>query len=78
MLSQISVSESGLGRVTLLQETDRLLLGLGHELPGYARKQIFNQLLLDLENDFYIIEVEDEVYDFASGVLKLWWRKYYA
>ena len=78
LLSQISVSESGLGRVTLLQETDRLLLGLGHELPGYERKQIFNQLLLDLENDFYIIEVEDEVNDFASGVLKLWWRKYYA
>ena len=78
MLSQISVSESGLGRVTLLQETDRLLLGLGHELPGYARKQIFNQLLLDLENDFYIIEIDYEIYDFASGVLKLWWRKYYA
>ena len=78
LLSQISVSESGLGRVTLLQEIDRLLLGLGHELPGYERKQIFNQLLLDLENDFYIIEGEDKVYDFASGVLKLWWRKYYA
>ena len=78
LLSQFSVSESGLGRATLLQETDRLLLGLGQELPEHERKQIFNQLLLDLENDFYIIEVEDEVYDFASGVLKLWWRKYYA
>ncbi|MYF70663.1 MAG: AAA family ATPase [Proteobacteria bacterium] len=78
LLSQISVSESGLERVTLLQETERLLLGLGHESPGHERKQIFNQLLLDLENDFYIIEIDDEVYDFASGVLKLWWRKYYA
>lgn len=54
------------------------MLGLGHELPVHERKQIFNQLLLDLENDFYIIEVEDEVYDFDGGVLKLWWRKYYA
>ena len=78
LLSQISVSESGLGRTTLLQETDRLLLDLGHQFPVHERKQIFNQLLLDLENDFYIIEVEDEVYDFDGGVLKLWWRKYYA
>lgn len=78
LLSQISVSESGLGRVTLLQETDRLLVDAGLELPQHERKQMFNRLLLDLENDFYIIEVEGEVYDFASGVLKLWWRKYYA
>ena len=78
LLSQISVSESGLGRVALMQETDRLLLERGLEFPRHERKQMFNQLLLDLENDFYIIEVEGEVYDFASGVLKLWWRKYYA
>ena len=78
LLSQISVSESGLGRVALLQETDRLLVDCGLELPRHERKQMFNRLLLDLENDFYIIEVEDEVYDFAGGVLKLWWRKYYA
>ena len=44
-----------------------------------ARTQAdINQLLLDLENDFYIIEVDERIYDFASGVLKLWWRKYYA
>ena len=78
LLSQISVSESGLGRVALMQETDRLLLERGLEFPRHERKQMFNQLLLDLDNDFYIIEVEDEFYDFASGVLKLWWRKYYA
>ncbi len=40
--------------------------------------QRFNQLMLDLENDFYIEEVGKEVYDFASGVLKSWWRKYHA
>ena len=34
--------------------------------------------LLDLENDFYIVEVEEAFYDFASGVLKSWWRKYHA
>ena len=78
LLSQVSMSESGLGRVNLLQETDRLLMDLGLELPTHERKQVFNQLLLDLENDFYIVEVDDEIHDFASGVLKLWWRKYYA
>ena len=42
----------------LLQETDRLLVGSGIELPSHERKQLFNQILLDLENDFYIIEVK--------------------
>ena len=34
--------------------------------------------MLDLENDFYIVEVEEGHYDFAGGVLKSWWRKYHA
>ena len=78
LLGQISVSQSGLRRAVLLQETERLLVGSGIELPSHERKQLFNQILLDLENDFYIIEVEEGIYDFASGVLKSWWRKYYA
>ena len=78
LLGQISVSESGLKRASLLQETDRLLVDSGIELPAHERKQLFNQIVLDLENDFYIVEVEEGIYDFASGVLKLWWRKYYA
>ena len=78
LLGQISVSDSGLRRVTLLQETERLLADLGVTLPAHERSQMFNQLLLDLENDFYIVEGEEEFYDFASGVLKSWWRKYYA
>ena len=78
LLGQISVSESGLKRASLLQETDRLLVDSGVELPAHERKQLFNQILLDLENDFYIVEVDQGIYDFASGVLKSWWRKYYA
>ena len=72
------MSDSGLRRVTLLQETERLLADLGVTLPAHERSQMFNQLLLDLENDFYIDEVQEGSYDFASGVLKSWWRKYYA
>ena len=78
LLGQISVSESGLKRASLLQETDRLLLESGIELPAHERRQLFNQIMLDLENDFYIVEVDQGIYDFASGVLKPWWRKYYA
>ena len=78
LLGRISVSESGSRRAALLQETERLLAEFGVTLPAHERRQTFNQLLLDLENDFYIVEVEEGIYDFASGVLKSWWRRYYA
>ena len=78
LLGQISMSGSGLRRTTLLQETERVLSDLGATLPPLERRRIFNQLMLDLENDFYIVEVGEGVYDFASGVLKSWWRKYHA
>ena len=78
LLGQISASDSGLRRATLLQETERALADLGLTLAAHERRQIFNHLLLDLENDFYIVEVEERHYDFASGVLKMWWRKYHA
>ena len=78
LLGQISASDSGLRRATLLQETERALADFGLTLAAHERRQIFNHLLLDLENDFYIVEVEERHYDFASGVLKSWWRKYHA
>ena len=78
LLGQISVSDTGLRRAALLQETERALADLGIALTADKRRQLFNRLLLDLENDFYVVEVEEDIYDFASGVLKLWWRKYYA
>ncbi|MDE0063876.1 MAG: AAA family ATPase [Gammaproteobacteria bacterium] len=78
LLGQISASEEGLGRTILLQETERLLADLGLELPPHERRQVFNRIMLDLENDFYVEEVKAGVYNFAGGVLKLWWRKYHA
>ena len=78
LLGQISMSEAGLGRTTLLQETERAFVELGVTLPALERRQTFSGLLLDLENGFYIVEAKNQIYDFASGVLKLWWRKYYA
>ena len=78
LLGQISVSDSGLRRATLFQETERALADMDIALVADKRRQLFNRLLLDLENDFYIIEIDEEIYDFASGVLKVWWRKYHA
>ena len=78
LLGQISLSESGLTRATLLQETERVLAGLGAGLQGHERRALFNRLILDLENDFYVVEVEGGRHDFASGVLKSWWRKCHA
>ena len=78
LLGQISLSESGLTRATLLQETERVLAELDAGFPAHERRQLFSQLMLDLENDFYIVEVEGGRFDFASGVLKSWWRKHHA
>ena len=78
LLGQISASASGLTRATLMQETERALAGLGAGLPEHERRQLFNRLMFDLENDFYVVEVGGGRYDFASGVLKSWWRKYHA
>ena len=78
LLSQLSLSQAGLQRRTLFQEYQRVLTDAGTKLPGHQQKQLFNQLLRDLENDFYVVEISDELYDFASGVMKAWWRKYYA
>ena len=78
LLGQVSMSGSGLRRATLLQETERALADLGIALAVDERRQLFNQLMLDLENGFYIVEDDEGRYDFASGVLKSWWRKYHA
>ena len=50
----------------------------GQPLLPHEANQVFNQLLRDLANDFYIEEIGEDHFDFASGVLKSWWKKYYA
>lgn len=78
LLRQLSLCENGLARKTLQGELDRVIAERGGEYAVHEQRRIFNQLLRDLENDFYVIETADDVYDFASGVMKAWWRKYYA
>lgn len=78
MLAKISLTSDGLSRDALSQEFDRVIQQEGLQLPTHQRKRHFNQMLHDLENDFYVVEVGENQYDFASGVLKSWWKKYYA
>jgi Cdc6-like AAA superfamily ATPase len=78
LLAKISLTSDGLSRDVLSQEFDRVSQQTGLELPAHERKRQFNQMLRDLENDFYVAEVAGDQYDFASGVLKSWWKKYYA
>jgi len=83
LLAKLSVSPNGLARSSLQQHFSGVLQEKGVASPDYQRRQLFNQLMRDLENDFYISELsgnptEETQYDFASGLLKSWWRKYYA
>lgn len=39
--------------------------------------QSFGRLLMFLQIDFYVEDVGGRRYDFASQLLKLWWKKYY-
>lgn len=79
MLSALAVSgEQGLSLAALNQIYQQALGQLGMTLPSPQRKQAFNRLMRDLENDFYIREISDGQFDFASGLMKAWWKKYYA
>jgi hypothetical protein len=78
LLSKLSLSKSGLTRNVLGADFARILLEAGQNLPPHDRKRHFNQLLRDLENDFYVAEIRANRFDFASGLMKIWWRKYYA
>lgn len=78
ILAKLSISSSGLARTRLLETFNLVMEARGETLPEHERRRRFNQLLRDLENDFYVAEVNDGLIDFASGLLKAWWRKYYA
>lgn len=78
LLAKLSVSPEGLRRTALLADFERVLHQLGETATVDDRKRIFNQLMRDLENDFYVAEIQPEVFDFASGLLKQWWKKFYA
>lgn len=79
MLGQLSQSAAGgISRRALQDEFQRYLHSAGFNLNEPERRSQFNRLMRDLENDFYIVETADDCFDFASGLMKAWWKKYYA
>lgn len=78
LLDHLSMSPDGLSRASLLADFGRVLHEQGNAATADTRKQLFNQLMRDLENDFYVAETQPGNFDFASGLLKQWWKKYYA
>lgn len=78
ILGKLSLSANGISRRGLNAEFEHHLSQAGQSLLPHESKQAFNQLLRDLANDFYIEEITEDQFDFASGILKSWWRKYYA
>jgi len=79
ILGQLSQSsDKGIRRPTLQVEFERHLDAVGVAMNEPERRTQFNQLMRDLENDFYVVEVTEDYFDFASGLMKAWWKKYYA
>ena len=78
LLNILSLSENGASRKLLRQKYDELQFAAGIEKPDHEESRAFNEIMLHLENDFYIVETEEDRYDFSGGLLKAWWRKYYA
>jgi hypothetical protein len=78
LLATLSVIPDGMERDRLASVFQRVLADQGITLPDHERKRLFNEILRDLENDFYVAEVATDRFDFSSGLLKSWWKKYYA
>ncbi len=78
LLANLCLSPDGLTRDALLADFTRILHEHNHPSTSDVRKSLFNQLMRDLENDFYVAEIKANHFDFASGLIKQWWKKYYA
>ena len=50
---------------------------IGTQSHSFQRDLLFNKIMHDLMNDFYIGEIKKDRFDFESGLMKAWWKKYY-
>jgi hypothetical protein len=77
LLNKLSLSEDGISRNTLFDLYRQVEEKKTGGRVGPILGQSFQRLLLYLQSDFYIEEIRDGYYDFASRLLKTWWKKYY-
>ena len=77
LLDLLSRNDKPLTRNALLAAYRGVVEREPQQRTAQDTKQAFYDLMLLLHNDFYVEEIGDLHYDFASRTLKLWWRKYY-
>lgn len=77
LLNKLSLSEGGISRNSLRQLYRQVEEKKSGGRTSHVLNQAFQRLLLYLQSDFYIEEVKEDRYDFASRLLKTWWKKYY-
>lgn len=78
LLSKLSLaSDQGISRRALQQLFLQHCSERGETSDSASMRSQFNHLMRDLENDFYVSECSKDQFDFSSGVMKSWWRKYY-
>jgi len=76
LLSLLSRSKAdGLTRKALKSAFEK---DVGVQTSQSERDTLFNRIMHDLMNDFYIGEIKPDRFDFESGLMKTWWKKYYA
>lgn len=77
LLNKLSIDDNGISKSTLFNLYREVEDKKTNSRKGPALSQAFQRLLLHLQSDFYIEEIADGRCDFASRLLKTWWRKYY-
>ncbi len=78
LLNHLCISATDGASRSALQQVFESAWPSGKRPASHESNRLFMQLLRDLENDFYVVEKGENRYDFASGLVKAWWRKYYA
>ncbi|MEW6669963.1 MAG: hypothetical protein AB1512_32535 [Thermodesulfobacteriota bacterium] len=77
LLDSLSLSDEGRSQEVLFHLYRQVEEQKTGPRTGAALAQAFQRLLLYLQSDFYIERKPDGAYDFASRLLKTWWKKYY-
>jgi uncharacterized protein len=77
LLNALSISKDGVSRKSMYQLYARTEDKKTAPRKGPVLNQSFQRLLLHLQSDFYIEETRNERFDFASRLIKTWWKKYY-
>jgi uncharacterized protein len=77
LLNELSLCQDGLSRKSLYHLYARTEDKKTAPRKGIALNQAFQRLLLHLQSDFYIEEIRNARFNFASRLIKTWWRKNY-